>query len=147
MDHITAFYVLWWIIYYIMAHFAAFYVARSVLWLDSTLFVPVQSVWKVFFAQKKPSVCIAICVKSFFHTEKSLYLYLYLYQSVWKVFFSQKKPSILYLVREPSWATSGWKPSEEWHWKENFALVIIVTIIIIISIIISYHYHLVPFMS
>ena len=36
-------------IYYIIAHFAAFYVARSIVILDSTLLVPVQSVWKEDF--------------------------------------------------------------------------------------------------
>ena len=36
-------------IYYIIAHFAAFYVARSIVILDSTLLVPVQSVWKENF--------------------------------------------------------------------------------------------------
>ena len=109
MAYIRAYYVTWWIIYYITAHFAAFNVARSVILLDSTLFVPVQSVWKDF------------------SHKKALYLYFWK-PSIWKVFLSHKKTLYLYLIREPSWATSGWKPSEVWHWKENFVIIIIITI-------------------
>ena len=51
------------LIYYIIAHFAAFYVARSIVVLDSTLLVPVQSVWKEnFFSVVTINVVIVIVI-------------------------------------------------------------------------------------